>query len=111
MKKIILLCLLTVACATQETSPTGLSLMTESQYENVIDAYTDRIETYKGLYNAVQLNGTIVNSKVAMSQLDQGARLSQWEQDKFNSERLKTQEKLKEKTEIFISFYTPEKKT
>jgi hypothetical protein len=102
--------ILLTACATHEVTSTGLELMTESQYEAIIDTFTDRIETYKGLYNAVQVSATIINTPVAMAQIDQKARLYQWDQKKFNSERSATQDKLTKKTEIFVSFYTPERK-
>lgn len=111
MKKyFFVLFLLLNACATTELTPTGLQLMTESQYVKVIDTYSDRVETYNGLYNAVNASGTIVNSKVAIAQVDQSARLYQWDQTKFNTERLAALDKISKETQVFLSFYTPEKK-
>lgn len=108
--KIVILFLLLAACATRETTPTGLHLMSESEYEKVVDRFSDRIESYKGLYNSSQASGTVINSKVAFAQLDQNARLYQWDQEKFSAERQTTQKNLEQGTEIFLSFFTPEKK-
>jgi hypothetical protein len=110
MKKVLWLMLFLSACATTEVTPTGLELMTASHYEGVVDTYTDRVETYNGLYNAVNLGGTILNTPVAMAQVDQNGRLYQWDQKKYNSARHETQDKLEKQTDIFLSFYTPEKK-
>jgi hypothetical protein len=98
------------ACATQEVTPTGLHLMTESQYEKTIDTYSDGTETYNGLYNAVNVRGTILNSRVALAEVDQDARLYQWDQNKYNEERQKALDKVNKSTEVFISFFTPERK-
>ena len=104
------LILLLSACATHEITATGLDLMSESQYESVIDSYTDRIETYEGLYNAVQVSGTIINTPVALAEVDQNARLYQWDQKKYDTERAAALAKLNKNAEIFISFFTPERK-
>ena len=98
------------ACATRETTSTGLNIMTQDEAEKVIDRYSDTVEGYKGLYNTLQASATLHNTQVSMTLMDQKARVFQWDQGKYDAQRLVTQEKLAKETEIFLSFFTPEKK-
>lgn len=99
-----------VGCATTEVTPTGLTLITQSEYEKVLDLYTDRIETYNGLYNSLQAAASLINSKVLAAQIEQNARIYQWDQTKLNAERGSQMEKQIKGADVFLSFYTPEKK-
>jgi hypothetical protein len=110
MKKILLMMLVLSSCATSSTTNSGLTVMSESEYESVIDRFTDRKENYTGLYNTLQIGGTLENSRVMAAELDQNARLYQWDQSKFNTEHNAAEEKLSKETSVFISFFTPEKK-
>jgi hypothetical protein len=117
MKQRILSCFATLAalaflgaCASRVVSSTGLELMTESAYQNVTDNYTERNQTYQGLYNTLDLTATLVNSAVARAQLEQNARLYQWDRAKFQGETNKAAEKLRNESLVFLSFYTPDRK-
>ena len=110
MKKILILALLLSACATRETTSTGVQIATQSESEKIIDRYSDRIESYNGLYNTLQASATLHNTPVSVALLDQKARLFQWDQGQFEAQKLADQEKLGKETEIFLSFFTPEKK-
>lgn len=98
------------ACATREVTPSGLNLMSESVYQATVEKYSDTIEVYDGLNNTITIKGTILNSQVAMAQLDQNARLFLWDQTKFAEEKKKTEDNLKKEISIFVSFYTPTRK-
>ena len=110
MKPWLILALFLIGCATHEMTPTGVQVATQSESEKVIDRYTDRVESYNGLYNSFQVGATLHNTPVTTALMDQKARLFQWDQGKFEAEKLTAQDKLSKETEIFLSFFTPEKK-
>ena len=110
MKKILALLLLLSSCASRETTPGGVQIATQGEAEKVIDRYSDRIESYNGLYNTLQASATLHNSVVSIAVLDQKARLFQWDQGKYDTQKLEINEKLGKETEIFLSFFTPDKK-
>lgn len=98
------------ACATQEITPTGITLMSEGAYHSIVDEYSDSTERYSGLYNTISMRGTILNTKVSHAMLDQNARLFMWDQTKYNEELKKTDDNLKKEIQVHLSFYTPERK-
>lgn len=110
MKKILALALFLSACATHETTSTGVQVATQSESEKIIDRYTDRVESYNGLYNTLQAAATLHNTPVTTALLDQNTRQFQWDSGKYAAEKLAIEEKLSRETEIFLSFFTPEKK-
>ncbi|MEK6773314.1 MAG: hypothetical protein AABY64_05205 [Bdellovibrionota bacterium] len=98
------------SCATTSQNSAGLNLMSESEFETITETYTEKTQVYSGLYNIMDLSGTLMNSAVARAQLDQNARLYQWDAAKMTTEKVKSDEHLNKETEIFISFFTPERK-
>lgn len=107
---IFVFALMAAACATRDTTPTGLNVMSESAYQNVIDEYSDSTERYSGLYNTITMRSTLLNAKVAHAQLDQKARQFLWDKAKYDEEAKKVDQKLSKESEIFLSFYTPTRK-
>jgi len=107
-------CVLAVAalagCATHETSSTGLELMSAGEVDRVLDRSTSRSQNYEGLYNTLDLTATLRNSAVRRAQLEQQARIYQWDRNKFQAEVSASDTKSRNETEVFLSFYTPEKK-
>lgn len=103
-------CAMLMACASQEVSPTGLTLMSEGVYHSTVERFTDSTEKYSGLYNTIMVKGTLLNSKVAQAQLDQSARLYQWDQARYTEEANKGAATRQKETQVFISFYTPDRK-
>ncbi len=106
----ILLIFLITGCASQQATAPGVEIITQSEYEKKIGLYTKSIEKYQGIINTLQFNATLLNSKVVQAQLMQKARLYQWDNSFFNSEAQKMNSDLDKSTQIFISFYTPERK-
>lgn len=98
------------ACATRETTATGLDLMSESEYQKVVDRYTQHQQQYKGLYNTMDVTATLVVPTVAHAELEQKARLYQWDRAKLQAETSKANDELRSQTQVFLSFYTPEHK-
>ncbi len=102
--------ILTVGCATTIVSTTGLVLISETEYRKILEQQTLRDQRYQGLYNVFDLSATLVDSRLSQAQLEQSARLYQWDRAQFQAEKNKVDQTLKDQTEIFLSFYTPEKK-
>lgn len=97
-------------CATREGGNAGLELMSETEFQNTVEKFTRRSQQYQGLYNTVDIHATLRNSSVIRAQLEQNARLYQWDRAKFQLESNKAGEKAKNETEVFLSFYTPDRK-
>jgi hypothetical protein len=111
MKYFLLISLLAfTACATYEISQTGRSIKTESEYFNTIEEHSDSTEKYSGLYNLLNIEATILNSKVLDAQTDQLTRLYLWDDKKTLEERAKVNERTSKETEVFMAFFTPDRK-
>lgn len=102
--------LLLASCASSTITKNGLSVMSESNYQTLVDKWSDHIEDYNGLNNTVTIMATLLNPEMAMAQLDQNARVFQWDESTLNSEKQKVEKNLNQQTEIFVSFYSPERK-
>jgi len=105
-----LLCGFISSCATSEVTPTGVKVVTQSEYERILEKYTTSSIKYQGLYNTLQVEGTLVTTTMAQAQLEQTARLYIWDQPKMDEEKKKSQELSAKQTTVFVSFYTPERK-
>lgn len=98
------------ACSTYEISPTGRAIKTESEYFRVIEEHSDSTEKYSGLYNLLNIEATILNTKVLDAQTDQLTRLYLWDDVKAQEERAKVNERTSKETEVFMAFFTPDRK-
>ena len=112
MRNLVFVCtaLLSASCATITTNDKGVHVLTEEGYGAVIDKWSDRIESYSGLNNTITVMATVLNSEVMTAQLEHNARLFQWDQNKMNQERLLVEQKAAKQAEVFVSFYSPERK-
>ncbi|MBC7371104.1 MAG: hypothetical protein H7326_06035 [Bdellovibrionaceae bacterium] len=98
------------SCATKTTNDKGLNVLTEDAYGAVIDKWSDRVENYSGLNNTITVMATLVNSEVVQAQLEHNAHMFQWDQTKMTEETRLANEKAAKQTEVFVSFYSPERK-
>lgn len=111
MKKFFVLsAFLFTACASYEVTPTGHTMKTTTDYMGVITKHSDSVRRYSGFYNILDMEATIITSEVAQAQLEQSSMLYQWEESRFNEEKAKFETRLNKESEIFLSFYTPERK-
>lgn len=102
--------ILSQACATSNSNPNGLNLMSQNEYEKVMSDFTDKAQVYSGLENVIDMTATMINSYVAQGQMDQSARMYQWDSAKYTTEKVKIDEQMQKETTLFLSFYTPERK-
>src|SRR5207245_2042324 len=97
-------------CALHETQIEGVNLMSHPQIAQSIEDSTRHDVAYQGLYNTIELWGTLRNNEVILAQLHQSAHFAEWDKVKYLAESNKAEEKAKKETEVFLSFYTPEHK-
>lgn len=105
-----ILCLSLCSCVTVIQPGMENNIISQSDYDKVLDSQTKNIETYNGLYNTVNMSGSLLRNVLIEAQLRQMARLYQWNTSKFEEEKKKRLEASQKSTEVFVSFYTPEKK-
>jgi hypothetical protein len=98
------------ACVSSNVTSSGVNIMSEASYEAIVDKWSDHVEDYNGLNNTVTIMATLLNPEMATAQLDQNARVFQWDQITFDNEKKKLENNLGQQTEIFVSFYSPERK-
>ncbi len=105
-----LLVLLQFGCATSLPMPAGVQELSPSDFENLISKKTKKIEIYQGLENKLTVAATWLDSETSEGLLSHSARLAQWEEPKYKEERFRLVTKHTDRTEFFVSFYTPERK-
>ncbi|MFN8791938.1 MAG: hypothetical protein ACK5Y2_10840 [Bdellovibrionales bacterium] len=99
-----------LGCASTGTNSFGVAVISQEEYEARIEPYSKRTEKYQGLLNTLHLRGTLLNSQVLESQLLQKARLYQWDEGTYNTEREKVNQDMSRASQVFISLYTPDRK-
>ena len=98
------------SCSTRPTAPEGLNLRSEKEYQRVLNLYTERQQRYTGLYNTMDVTASLLNSAVSRAQVEQKARLLQWNRAQFDQEVEKSRTSLRQETLVFVSFFTPDRK-
>jgi len=99
-----------LGCVTSPTGPSELNLISANEYEATIDKWTRHESIYSGLYNLLEVYVTYNSGKVLFSQLDQNARMYQWDKSKYLENKAATEKNYNRETEVFVSLYTPERK-
>ncbi len=110
MKYILCLSLFLSACASYEVTTTGRALRTEGEYFETVENNTTLTRRYSGLYNILEIEATLLKSQVLDAQLDQQTRIYLWDEVKFQEEKAKVNGRLNKETELFVGFFTPERK-
>lgn len=101
---------LTCSCQSTEKSTANIIQFSESEYSNVIENYTAQAQEYDGLQNTLEYHATLLNSQVIEAQTLRKANMLQWEKTQYDQELSSRIAKSKETTEVFVSFFTPERK-
>lgn len=102
--------LIVTACATTPPENARLSLTSDSDYYSAVENFTASKQVYDGFVNILDIRATLLNTKVARYQVDHYARLYQWDETNYQNEKSKTEGKLSKQTDLFISFFVPERK-
>ena len=107
---LLAVCFVSTSCVTRLSTPTGIPDVSVSDYESMVSQKTKKIQVYDGLYNQLTVQATWIDSALTEAALSNNARLYQWTEQKYKEEKSKAISKHAEKTEFFMSFYTPERK-
>lgn len=97
-------------CITGYQNPNLPHLASEREYFNAVQDYTAKQQIYDGLYQTLEFNATLLNSKVARLQVDESARIYQWTEEQYKNKQSETETNLSKQTEIFLGFFVPERK-
>jgi hypothetical protein len=84
--------------------------MDESEYYSTIDNNSRRKQVYDGFYATMEFSAALINTPASRARVDQNARIYQWDADKYKDEKAKSESNLAKQTEIFLSFYVPDRK-
>lgn len=98
------------SCVTPPLPGMEGNVISQTQYENILNLNSEQIETYSGFYNTINMSATLLRTEVAVAQLKQQARLYQWDNSKYQEEFSKRKASLQSHSEVFVSLYTPERK-
>ena len=120
MKKsaLIFASLLTIAACSNKPTQLDQAVMPEKggvpdvsqAYDTLIERYSDGDSKYSGFYNNFEYKATLQNSTVREAVLLKKANYYLWPADKVQTERQKLMKEMAEETEIFVSFFTPDRK-
>ena len=98
-----------VSCASTSQN-SSLSLSSEYDYTEVVEAATQKKQVYDGLVNVLDVRATLLNTNVSRLQVDQYAHMYQWDEKTFANEKAKTETNLSKQTDVFLSFFVPDRK-
>lgn len=109
------LAFLSASCSTTsmtETAPPaeGTAPEVEPSYDRIIESFSAGDSEYSGFYNNFEYKATLLNSSIRSALLNRQASYYQWEREKTLAEREKQQKEMAAETEVFVSFFTPDRK-
>lgn len=102
--------LLSAGCASKFPDHPTLKLSDENDYYKAVKTFSDRKQIYDGFYNTLDLSMVFLNTPVSRLQLDQNARIYQWNEDTYTNEKAKNEDRLAKQSDFFLSLYTPDSK-
>jgi hypothetical protein len=102
--------LFTLGCQSTEKNNSNIIQFNEDEYNQVIENFTQQAQEYDGLQNTIEFHATLLNSRAIEAQTLRKASILQWEKGKYDSELKSRLTKANENTEVFVSFFTPERK-
>lgn len=107
--------LLSVGCSSTQlketTRPTEGSLPVVPQtYTEKMDRFSAGDSEYSGFYNNFQYKATLRNSYIREVQLERMADYYKWDAEKLASEKEKSNQEMQTETEVFVSFFTPDRR-
>lgn len=76
----------------------------------LIESHSAGDSDYSGFYNTFEYKATILNSIVREALVSRQAEYYKWDEPKTATELEKARQELTSETEVFLSFFTPERK-
>lgn len=103
--------LIFVASCASTPTPTDAFNISDESYEQTVESYSDHAQKYDGPYNLLDVTATLLNSQVLQAQTQKQALMFRWDQNKYQSELQNRLNSTSGKTEVFVSFFTPDRKS
>ena len=107
---------LTPGCSTNPDRPDGILQPAETAAPNIPLSYEQKIEAfsageteYAGLYNTFAFKATLLNASIRDAIIGRETEFYQWDQARSSLERSKLLEKAATETQVYVSFFTPER--
>jgi hypothetical protein len=109
---------LLAACASTDSSNRELrsqavengSVEVPVDHRSSIEAYSAGDTEYSGFYNNFEYKATLLNSAIRAALLDRQISIYQWDREKSQTAREKSNQEMSSETTVFISFFTPERR-
>lgn len=98
-----------LGCSSIQDNP-HFKTLSEGEITARIEDNTRNQKIYDGFMNKMDVSATLQNEAVGQALLDQGARIYQWDASQYANEKSKADSLRASKTEIFLSFFVPERK-
>ncbi len=96
-----------LACSTFQDGEEPFAI---DNYHEQIERFSVSRKDYRGFYNTYQFDATLLNSQIRQQQVNLMAQTKSWPASKVEEENKKLREELSLETEVFLSFFTPNKK-
>jgi hypothetical protein len=93
------------------SSDTGGKIISDSDYENLVEKYTKSKKLYDGFNLAFEYHATLLTSDLQDAQVSIAASDFQWTREKTLSEREKAETSTGKDTLVFLSFFSPDNET
>ena len=81
----------------------------QAEYEKVLEKYSAGDVEYNGFYNSFGFHVALLNSELIEANVKRQAFYYMWDQVRIEAERDKAFKKAAEASDVFLSFYTPDK--
>lgn len=98
------------ACITPYQNPHLNNLIPQGEFESRTEKYSVNRKIYDGFLQTMEVSATLLNTPVSKAQLDQKARIYQWTNEKYASEKSGLEASLSKETILFFGFFVPERK-
>jgi hypothetical protein len=85
------------------------SIQVKPKFDRLIERYSNGDVEYSGLYNNFEYKATILNSVIRDALVEEQTEYYQWDHSKTATERDKANKELASETQVFVSFYTPDR--
>lgn len=116
MKRLLFASLIfAVGCTTTQMDESaapaeGTSPRIGEAHQQLIETYSAGDTEYSGFYNNFEFKATMINSAVRDGLVRKTGLYYQWDNEKLQAEREKANAKMQQETEVFLSFYTPDRR-
>jgi len=85
-------------------------LVPDSQYYSLVEQRTSKQIIYDGLVNVLNASATLMSTELTLAQVDHNARIYQYNDSQYQTEKGTSKSNLSKQTEVFLSLFIPDRK-